>query len=283
MTDPIVVTEKLSYLYRSGPREAVALSEIDLEIARGSCVAVIGVTGSGKSTLVQQFNGLLTPTSGRVVVDGIDVKARGVDLVALRRRVGMLFQFPEAQLFESTLFEEVAFGPRRMKLGKGEVRSRVRAALELVGLPFEQYARRSPFELSGGQMRRAALASVLAMEPVLLVLDEATAGLDAEGREEFYSYLRRVREGRDVTVVLVSHDMAEVASLADRLLLLHQGRLVMQGTPRELFSRGGAVRGWGLAVPPLVELLALLRGHGVEIPAEVFTLEEATNALTDSR
>jgi energy-coupling factor transport system ATP-binding protein len=252
-----------------------------MEIARGSCAAIIGVTGSGKSTLVQHFNGLLRPTSGTVIVDGIDVSARGADLQALRRRVGMLFQFPETQLFENSVYADVAFGPRRMKLSKREVRTRVLKALETVGLPPHDFAQRSPFELSGGQMRRVALAGVLAMSPTILVLDEPTTGLDADARGEFYYYLRRAQQEQGVTIVLVSHDMTEVATLANRLYVLNNGRLVMQGTPRTVFAQGDALRTWGLAQPPLSELLALLRKQGLAIPAGILTLDEAFAALQD--
>ena len=281
MTGPIIITQNLCHTYRSGPLVKLALVDINMEIARGSCAAIIGVTGSGKSTLVQHFNGLLRPTSGTVIVDGIDVCARGADLQALRRRVGMLFQFPETQLFENSVYADVAFGPRRMKLSKREVRTRVLKALETVGLPPHDFAQRSPFELSGGQMRRVALAGVLAMSPTILVLDEPTTGLDADARCEFYYYLRRAQQEQGVTIVLVSHDMTEVATLANRLYVLNNGRLVMQGTPRTVFAQGDALRAWGLAQPPLSELLALLRKQGLAIPAGILTLDEAFAALQD--
>lgn len=279
MTDPIIITTNLSHTYQSGPLSKSALVDINLEVARGSCAGIIGVTGSGKSTLVQHFNGLLRPTSGTVIVDGLDVNAADVDLARLRQRVGMLFQFPEAQIFERTVFADVAFGPRRMKLDRHEVRTRVIRALETVGLPPHEYAQRSPFELSGGQMRRVALAGVLAMAPSLLILDEPTIGLDAEGRAEFYSYLRRVREKQGITIVLISHDMTEVAALADWLFVLHGGRLVLQGTPHRVFSQGDQLREWRLAAPPLSELLASLRRQGLAVPEEVFTLEDAFDWL----
>ena len=282
MTDPIIITKNLCHTYQSGPLLKAALVDINLEIERGSCVAIIGVTGSGKSTLVQHFNGLLHPTAGTIIVDGINVSAKGArdpDLQTLRRRVGMLFQFPEAQLFEHTVYADVAFGPRRMKLSKREVRTRVLKALETVGLPPRDFAQRSPFELSGGQMRRVALAGVLAMSPAVLVLDEPTTGLDADGRAEFYYYLRRAQQEQGVTIVLVSHDMTEVAALANWLCVLHNGRLVMQGMPRTVFAQGGALHSWGLAEPPLSELLMLLRKQGLAIPEETLTLDEAFAAL----
>ena len=286
MKDSIIIAKNLSHMYQSnqsGPLQKAALVDINLEIARGSCAAIIGVTGSGKSTLVQHFNGLLPPTSGTVIVDGIDVNAKGADKTLLRRSVGMLFQFPESQLFERNVYADVAFGPRRLKLGRHEIRTRVLNALDMVGLPHREFAQRSPFELSGGQMRRVALAGVLAMSPTILVLDEPTVGLDADGRTEFYSYLQRIKQEKGVTIVLVSHDMAEVASLADWLFVLHNGHLVMQGTPRSVYTQGDALRNWGLAAPPLSELLASLRKKGIPIPEEVFTLDEAFAQLVGIR
>ncbi len=283
MSDAIVVTKSLFHTYQSGAIRKAALVGINMEIARGSCAALIGVTGSGKTTLVQHFNGLLIPTSGTVIVDGVNVGGRGVNLRRLRQRVGMLFQFPEAQLFERTVFADVAFGLQRMHIGRHERRARVHAALELVGLPHQEYGPRSPFALSGGQQRRVALAGVLAMSPSVLILDEPTVGLDAEARTEFYSYLQRVRQERGVTIILVSHDMNEVAMLADMLFVLHNGQLVMHGTPRVLFAQSEKLYQWGLAPPPLSELLTLLRKQGMAIPEDILTLDEAFNVLKDTR
>lgn len=275
MSDPIIVAEQLSHRYQNGPFEKTALDEVSLTIERGSSAAIIGVTGSGKSTLVQHFNGLLRPNSGRIWVDGVDVGAKGTDLRALRQRVGMLFQYPEAQLFERTVFADVAFGPQRMRLGRHEIRARVMGALETVGLPPDEYAQRSPFELSGGQRRRVALAGVLSMLPTILVLDEPTVGLDADARADFYSYLQRVQREHAVTVVLVSHDMAEVATLAQRIFVLSNGHLVMQGTPQEVFARVEMLHKHGLAAPPLSELLAALRQRGSALAEDVLTVDAA--------
>ena len=275
MSDSIIVVEHLVYRYSSGALAKIALADINLELPRGNCVAIIGVTGSGKTTLVQHFNGLLRPTSGKVIVDGIDVGAQGTDLRLLRQRVGMLFQFPETQLFERTVYADVAFGPKRMGIGRHEIRARVQGALEMVGLPHKEFATRSPFDLSGGQRRRVALAGVLAMSPKILVLDEPTVGLDAEGRDEFYTYLRRVQTEQGVTIVLVSHDMAEVAALADMIVVLHNGRLVMQGLPYDVFAESEHLHKWGLAAPPLSELLSLLRRQGVAVPLHIVTLDDA--------
>lgn len=275
MNPSIIVVEHLSYRYSTGAQAKIALADINIEIAGGSCVALIGVTGSGKTTLVQHFNGLLRPTSGKVIVDGIDVGAQGSDLRVLRQRVGMLFQFPETQLFEHTVYADVAFGPKRMEIGRHEIRARVHGALEMVGLPHKEFAARNPFGLSGGQRRRVALAGILAMSPKILVMDEPTVGLDAEGRDEFYSYLRRVQREQGVTIVLVSHDMTEVAALADMIVVLHNGHLVMQGPPQNIFAESELLHKWGLAAPPLSELLSLLRQRGVAVPLQITTVEEA--------
>ncbi len=281
MSNAIIVTQNLFHTYSSGSTRKAALIDINMEIERGSCAAIIGVTGSGKSTLVQHFNGLLTPTSGIVRVDGVNVGRKGVDLRKLRQHVGMLFQFPEAQLFEKTVFADVAFGLQRMRIGRYERRTRVHAALELVGLPYQEYASRSPFALSGGQQRRVALAGVLAMSPSVLILDEPTVGLDADARSEFYTYLQRIRRERGVTVILVSHDMSEVATLADMLFVLHNGQLVMQGSPRSLFAQSEQLHKWGLAAPPLSDLLTTLRKQGMKLPENILTLDEAFEALKD--
>ncbi len=279
MSDPIVSIRDLSQVFRTGPKPVIAVDRVNLIVERGSCVAIVGAGGSCKSTLIKHLNGLLRATSGQVVVDGIDLSSRGLDLSGLRRRVGMLFQSPEAQLFERTVFADVAFGPRQLRLPRREIHRRVRTALESVGLPPGLFGSRSPFDLSGGQMRRVALAGVLALEPSLLVLDEPTIGLDAAGREEFYQYVELARRARGMTVVLVSHDMGEVAGMADRIVVMHGGRAVADGTPREVFSDGPALEDWGLAAPPLVELIGQLRSRGIPVPPRAMTLDEAVEAL----
>jgi energy-coupling factor transport system ATP-binding protein len=280
---PIQV-ERLTYQYCAGtPLARTALADLSFTLADGSCVAIIGVTGSGKSTLVQHFNGLLRPTSGRVVVNAIDVGAKGADLAKLRQMVGLVFQSPETQLFAPTVFEEVAFGPRQLGMGAAKVARVVGEALRLVGLPDEAFGQRDPFSLSGGQMRRLALAGVLAMEPSILVLDEPTAGLDGAGRAELYRFIGHLRAERGTTILLVTHDMGEVALLAERALVLHQGRLVLDGKPRELFRQAHALLEWGLDVPALGQVVALLRKQGFPIPDEALTLDELTQAVLAGR
>lgn len=272
--------ETLTFRYLVGtPLVKTALADLSFTIEDGSCVAVIGVTGSGKSTLVQHFNGLLRPTSGHVVVNGIDVGAKGADLAKLRRMVGLVFQSPEKQLFASTVFEEVAFGPRQMDIGEAKVARMVQEALRIVGLPSEEFGQRDPFSLSGGQMRRVALAGVLAMEPAILVLDEPTAGLDGAGRAELYRFLGQLRAERQTTILLVSHDMGEVALLAERALVLHQGRLALDGSPRDLFRQGHALAEWGLDVPALSQVGALLRKQGFPLDDEAVLLDEMAQAI----
>lgn len=285
MNDAVIRVQHLSHIYAEKQGATLrhpALLDINLEITRGSCAAIIGITGSGKSTLVQHFNGLLLPTTGTVHVDGIEVGAVSADLPKLRQRVGLLFQFPEAQLFEKTVYADVAFGPQRLHLNRTEIRQRVLNALTSVGLPPAVYAQRSPFELSGGQRRRVALAGILAMRPTILVLDEPGVGLDAEGREEFYTHILALRR-QGLTVILISHDMAEVASLADQLFVLHQGRLVMQGVPREIFAQATTLHEYGLAPPPLSTLLTLLRQRGLNVPTEITTVDEAVTFLTHTQ
>ncbi len=282
MSEAIIQVRNLSYTYaakRDAALRRPALLDINLDIQAGSCAAIIGVTGSGKSTLVQHFNGLLLPTSGSVIVDGIEVGERRAELQQLRQRVGLLFQFPEAQLFEHTIFADIAFGPRHLHLTRQQVRVRVAEALEMVGLPVQEFGHRSPFELSGGQQRRVALASVLAMHPRILILDEPGVGLDAEGKEEFYQCIQRLH-AQGITVVLISHDMAEVASLADHLFVLHLGRLVTQGTPRQVFAQAELLREHGLAPLPLSSLFMYLRQRGLPVPSDVMSVEEAFHALT---
>jgi len=273
-----IVFEGVSHIYQPGtPFEWKALEDVTLTIPDGEFWGLIGPTGSGKSTLIQHMNGLLRPTSGRVLVDGMDLADRSTDLRKVRQRVGLVFQYPEHQLFGETVFEDVAFGPRNMRLDAAEVERRVLSALERVGLPAD-IKDRSPFGLSGGQARRVALAGVLAMEPRVLILDEPTAGLDPQGRAEILDLVGTF-PALGMTVILVSHSMDDVAERADRVLVMHRGRVHMVGTPRELFARRAELEAIGLGVPAAVDLADKLRARGWDLPPDIVTLDQAVEAI----
>ncbi|MCL6450390.1 MAG: energy-coupling factor transporter ATPase [Acetobacteraceae bacterium] len=275
---PILI-EGLTYVYAAGtPLEARAVSDVTLSIEDGELLGIIGPTGSGKTTLIQHLNGLLRPTQGRVVVDGVDLASSREALRAVRRKVGLIFQYPEQQLFEETVFEDVAFGPRNLGLGEAEVEARVKEALGQVGLGHE-LLKRSPFELSGGQMRRVAIAGVLAMKPKVLVLDEPTAGLDPRGRAEILGHLEALHGRLGLTVVLVSHSMRDVARLARRLVVMDRGRIVLSGTTREVFSRAEELERLGLKPPPMTSLMRRLRDRGRPVSLGVLTVEEARREI----
>lgn len=272
-----IVLEQLSHHYRSGPRVSVALEDISLTIHDGELLALIGHTGSGKSTLAQHLNGLLEPTSGRVLVDGEDINQKGARRRALRFRVGLVFQYPEHQLFEETVFKDIAFGPKNMGLTGQQVDQRVREAMAQVGLDFEEMKDRSPFELSGGQMRRVALAGVLAMQPRVLVLDEPTAGLDPRARDFLLGDIKRLNQ-EGTTVVMISHAMDDVARLATRVAVLEKGRLVMQGSTLEVFSQQERLAAMGLDIPDGFKLARRLRQAGMNMADHVHP-EEIADAL----
>ncbi|HHY38785.1 MAG TPA: energy-coupling factor transporter ATPase, partial [Clostridia bacterium] len=237
-----IVVEGLYHTYNPHtPLEVSALEDINLKIEDGEFIGIIGPTGSGKSTLIQHFNGLLLPTKGRVVVDGIEVGKKGTNLREIRRRVGLVFQYPEHQLFEETVYKDVAFGPKNLGLDDEEVALRVREAMRLVGLD-ESFLDRSPFELSGGQMRRVAMAGILAMNPGTLVLDEPTAGLDPRGRDAVLGYIKELHAKKGTTIILVSHNMGEIARLAERIYVMDRGRVVLTGSPREVFMEEDLLR-----------------------------------------
>lgn len=273
-------TENLCHVYMKGtPLEVRALEDVTVEIGDGEFVGIIGQTGSGKSTLVQHFNGLLKPTSGRVIVDGVDLSSRSIRMRDVRQKVGLVFQYPEHQLFEETVFADVAFGPRNLGLSEDEVVERVREAMEFVGLDFEGLKDRSPFDLSGGQMRRAAIAGVLAMRPSVLILDEPTAGMDPRGRDDVLGQVKRLHEKKGLTICLVSHSMEDVARLVDRIIVVHGGRVVMDGPVRGVFSRAEYLERLGLGVPQVTQMARRLADLGLPVRPDVITVEEARDAL----
>lgn len=271
---PIVI-EHLNYVYMSGgPYETHALDDVSLTIGDGEFVGLIGHTGSGKSTLVQHLNGLLLPSSGKITVDGLDIADKATDRRAIRRKVGLVFQYPENQLFEETVEKDIAFGPRNLGLDEAEIDRRVRDAMRKVALDYDALHERSVFELSGGQMRRVAIAGVLAMEPRTLVLDEPCAGLDPRGREEILGLIRDLHRDTGATIVMVSHSMDDVASLAERVIVMNHGKVAMDGAPRDVFSRGEQLRAIGLDVPQAVQLADRLRERGFDVPQGVYRVEE---------
>ena len=270
--------ENVSYQYRD-EREKRALSNVSLEIGPGEFVGIAGHTGSGKSTLIQHFNGLAKPGSGTAYFDGEDIHGEGYSLKNLRGKVGLSFQYPEHQLFEVTVFEDVCFGPKNLGLSEEEVKQRAKDALALVGLA-EKYYEKSPFELSGGQKRRVAIAGILAMEPEYFILDEPTAGLDPIGRDKILDLLTKLREEKGMTIILVSHSMEEIAEYADRLLVMHQGELKYDGTPREVFTHRKELEEMGLSVPFASALIDDLKEKGYfteEISA--ITVDEALEKI----
>ena len=270
-----IVIEHLNYVYMAGgPYETKALSDVNLTISDGEFIGLIGHTGSGKSTLVQHLNGLIMPTSGRVLVDGMDLADKATDRRAIRQRVGLVFQYPENQLFEETVEKDIAFGPRNLGLDENEISRRVKDAMRRVALDYDKLHDRSVFELSGGQMRRVAIAGVLAMEPQVLVLDEPCAGLDPRGREEIMGLIKKLHEEAGTTIVMVSHSMDDVASLAERVIVMNHGEIAMDGVPRDVFSCGEELRGMGLDVPQAVQLAGKLRERGFDIPEGIYRIEE---------
>ena len=268
----------LTHVYSQGtPFEKTAIDRLDLTVEAGGVVGLIGHTGSGKSTLISHLNALLKPTEGTVLLDGEDVFASKASIRAARFRVGVVFQYPEYQLFEETVYADIAYGPKNLKLEKDEIDRRVRQAAAFVGLD-DAVLDRSPLELSGGQKRRTAIAGVLAMEPELLVLDEPTAGLDPAGREDLLEKLFAWRQARQATVLLVTHDMS-IAARCDRLLVMSQGRILMDGAPADIFARGDELTAVGLDLPAPAHIAALLRQRGVALPPGIYTAAQLTDAI----
>lgn len=276
---PILEIQDLSHVYSADtPFERAALRNVSLSIQRGEFVGLIGHTGSGKSTLIQHFNGLLKPTSGRVLFDGEDIWKDVKFTREIRFKVGLVFQYPEHQLFEETVYQDISFGPKNMGLSEEEIRARVERAAQFVGIT-DAELQKSPFDLSGGQKRRAAIAGVIAMEPDVLILDEPTAGLDPRGRESILQNIRDYQAAQHAAVVMVSHSMEEIASNVDRLLVMNHGQNVMNGTPAEVFSHAEELVEMGLAIPKMTQLFLALKRRGVPVDTSVFSVEQARQAL----
>jgi energy-coupling factor transport system ATP-binding protein len=275
-----IKVENLTYKYMPDtPFEKTAIDDVSLEIIDGEFIGLIGHTGSGKSTLVQQLDGLLKPTTGRIIIDDVVITDKGTNLRKIRYKVGLVFQYPEHQLFEETVYKDIAFGPINLGLTDEEVLKRVKKAMQIVGVDFEENKDKSPFDLSGGQKRRVAIAGVLAMEPSVLILDEPTAGLDPRGRDEILREIKNLHDVYKMTVILVSHSMEDVAKLADRLIVMYKGKNILSGTPREVFTQIDILEKIGLAVPQVTYFAREMKKRGYNINEDVITIEEAKDEL----
>jgi len=273
--------ENVYFTYSLGmPFETEVLKNINLEINEGEFIGLIGHTGCGKTTLIQHFNGLLKPTSGKVFVKGVDINKKGVNLKLIRQKIGLVFQYPENQLFEETIYQEVAFGPKKLGLPEEKIEKRVREALKIVDLDYNLYTERSPFSLSGGEMRRVALASILSIRPKMLVLDEPTANLDPQGRDNILSEIKKVHRDFGMTVVLISHNMEKIAEIVKRLLVMNRGEIIMDGSPQEIFEKhANDLIKIGLGLPQVTECMYELKKRGKEVYTGVLTVDDAEKEI----
>lgn len=272
--------ENLTHIYSpNGPFEKKALDNVSFEINDGDFVAIIGHTGSGKSTLIQHMNGLERATSGKIFIDDVDITAKDIKLTDIRKKVGLVFQYSEYQLFEETIEKDIAFGPTNLKLSQDEINNRVKKAMNMVGLDYEIYKDKSPFDLSGGQKRRVAIAGVIAMEPKVLILDEPTAGLDPKGRDDILAQIRQLHDKYGMTIVLVSHSMEDVAKLAEKVIVMNKGKVVLTGTPKEVFKKVDILEEIGLGVPQVTYLMKALIAKGFNVSDEVYTIEQAKEEI----
>lgn len=275
-----ITVENLTYTYSKGlPNETRALEDVSFQLKTGEFAAVIGHTGSGKSTLMQQLNGLLRPDSGKITVGEVCITDPSTKMTEVRRKVGLVFQYPEYQLFEETVAKDVAFGPKQVGMTGEELDRVVEESIRLTGLDYEEVKERSPFELSGGQKRRVAIAGVLAMKPEILILDEPTAGLDPSAHRDVLKLIRRIHRQERMTILLVSHNMGDIAELADRVLVMNRGKLVMNGTPAEVFSRGEPLWEMGLGLPPATEFMERLKERMPGIDAAQLSIEDAAKEI----
>lgn len=275
-----IVLENISYVYMpKTPFERRALDDVSLEIPSGKVTAIAGHTGSGKSTLIQMLNGLLKPYSGRVIVDGVDIAGKTKESKAAKRKVGMVFQYPEHQLFEESVAMDIAFGPKNLGLDDEAVQQRIREAMNFVGLDYDAFHERSPFQLSGGQMRRVAIAGVLALQPEYLVLDEPTAGLDPKGREELMGRFMGLHKKQGTTIILISHSMDDIARYADNVVILNDGKLALQGTPQQVFASQEIIEASGLELPEVTAIMQKLKSSGLELKGEAYTMDKAVELI----
>lgn len=275
-----IKVQNLKYIYMPGtPFESTALDDVSIEIADGEFIGLIGHTGSGKSTLVQHLNGLLKPKSGKIYVDDVEITAKGVSLKTVRQKVGLVFQYPEHQLFEETIYKDVAFGPRNLGISEESIDTKVKQALDMVGLDYEESKIKSPFDLSGGQRRRVAIAGVLAMDPKVLILDEPTAGLDPRGRDAILNEIKMLHDKYKKTIILVSHSMEDIAKLVDRIIVMSEGKCILTGTPREIFKEADTLEKVGLGIPQVTALARRLKEKGIDIGDDILTIEEAKQKL----
>ena len=276
-----VIVKNLTYIYDEGmPFASKAIDDISFEIKDNDFVGLIGHTGSGKSTLIQHLNGLLKPSSGEIIVNGFNITDKDLNLTEIRKRVGIVFQYPEYQLFEETVEKDIAFGPGNLGLDEEEISKRVRKSMEAVGLDYETYKDKSPFDLSGGQKRRVAIAGVIAMNPEVLILDEPTAGLDPGGRDEIFNLIKKLHRDNNITIILSSHSMDDMAKLAQTIIVMNHGKIEFMGTPREVFtSHADKLREIGLDVPQVLELATKLRNKGFDIRPDILTVEEVKDEI----
>ncbi|MGN0573063.1 MAG: energy-coupling factor transporter ATPase [Acutalibacteraceae bacterium] len=278
-----IETVGLTHYYSKGTvQQVAAIQDINLKIEKGELVGIIGHTGSGKSTLISHFNGLLKPDSGKVLVDGVDIWQDKETLKNSRFKVGLCFQYPEYQLFEETVFKDIAFGPKNMKLPEAEIKERVLRAAAFVGVKPE-HLDKSPFDLSGGEKRRVAIAGVMSMEPEVLIFDEPAAGLDPRGRKSLIKLITDYRKQTGSTVIIVSHSMEDIAGMADRIVVMNNSSVAMQGSVDEVYSRGDELRSMGLNIPEITEIFARLRSRGIDVPANVYTVEQGAEILRSLR